>query len=401
MSMQRPLAGFRVVEFSHFIAAPSVGQRLAEMGAEVTKIEPPAGDPTRPDGQAASVIFETYNRGKRSVTLDLNDPDDEATAFALATGADIVIHNLSAASLARHGLDGASVRAVNPAVIYGSVRGFPSNTARAHDKGFDGVGQAESGMLWVNGTPESGPLKLPYSPVDTVTGDALLQAVLAAVINRLRTGEGSEVEVSLFEGGVHLQQTYWAGFLKSGVSPDPIGNREPSVAPAAEILRVADGTVIMSAYLPDHYRALCGLLGLEHLIEDPRFVTNEVRLRNQVELHDLIQDRLAQRGWTVAQASEAFDSIKIPHGVVGSYQDILDGGLLQQSEQLALITRDDGTQYQVLNAPYRVIGEHRPAISAAPPTLGAHTDAVRDEVAAGRWGSAARLDDIVEERKAS
>ncbi|WIY82787.1 CoA transferase [Propionimicrobium sp. PCR01-08-3] len=382
-----PLAGFRVVEFSHFIAAPSVGQRLAELGAEVTKIEPPAGDPTRPEGRAGSAIFETYNRGKRSIVLDLNDPDDEALAFSLASGADIVIHNMSAASLARHGLDGASVRAANPQIIYGSVRGFPSNTRRAHDKGFDGIGQAESGMLWVNGTAESGPLKLPYSPVDTVTGDALLQAVLAAVIKRLRTGEGSEVEVSLFEGGLHLQQTYWADFLQSGVSPDPIGNLEPSVAPAAEILKVADGTVIMSAYLPPHWEALCGLLGLDALVADPRFVNNEVRLANQVELHGLIQDALERLGWTVAEASEAFDGIRIPHGVVGSYQDIFDGGLLQESGQLAVATRANGTQYQVFNAPYRVIGDDRPRKSAAPPVLGADGDIVRAEVARGEWGT--------------
>lgn len=297
MSEFRPLQGLRVVELSHFIAAPSVGQRLVELGAEVTKIEPPAGDPTRRDGQAGSVIFETYNLGKRSVTLNLKDPDDEVLAFSLATGADIVIHNMSASSLARHGLDGATVWAANPQVIYGTVRGFPSNSHRADDKGFDGIGQAESGMLWVNSTPESGPLKLPYSPVDTVTVDAPLQAILVAVINRLRTGEGSEVEVSLFEGGVHLQQTYWADFLQSGIAPDPIGNLEPSGAPAAEILRVTDGTVIMSAYLPNHYLALCDLLGLEELIDDPRVVSNELRLANQVELYGLIQDALDGLGW--------------------------------------------------------------------------------------------------------
>lgn len=381
-----PLTGLRVVEFSHFIAAPSVGQRLAELGAEVTKVETPAGDPTRPTtGSASSTIFEAYNRGKRSVVLDLRDPDDASLARSLATGADIVIHNISASSMARHGLDGPSVRAANPRVIYGSVSGFPSNSSRAGQKGFDGIGQAETGMLWVNGTPETGPLKLPYAPVDTATGDALLQAILVAVIERMQTGEGAEIEVSLFEAGVHAQHAYWSNFLQTGVSPGPIGNREPSVAPAAEILRVADGIVIMSAYLPAHFQALCELLGLEDLVHDPRFATNDARLVNQLELHDLIQGALDRLGWTVAEAGQAFESIRIAHGVVGSYQDILDSQVMQESDQLAVTTRADGSQYLALNPPYRVIGQRRPAEVVGPPELGADSATVRAEIGDGLW----------------
>lgn len=382
----RPLEGLRVVEFTHFIAGPSAGQRLAELGADVIKVEPPKGDPTRPGpGNANASHFLAFNRGKRSVVLDLRDPDDEEAARKLAAGADIVLHNVSAESMARHGLDGPSIRALNPLVIYGSVRGFPSNTTRAGQKGFDGIGQAESGMVWVNGTSESGPLKLPYAPVDTATGDALLQGILAAVIKRLRTGQGSEIEVSLFEGGIHLQQAAWSKFLQSGQSPERIGNLEADVAPAAEILAVVDGFVIMSAYLPPHFAALCQLLGIEELLDDPRFATNDTRLAHQVELHDLIQAAVDRQGWTVREAGEAFESIRIAHGVVRSYRDILDDDAIHDSGQLAEATRPDGTTYLALNAPYRVAGEQRPKQSPPTPRLGEHTAEVLAEIARGEW----------------
>jgi crotonobetainyl-CoA:carnitine CoA-transferase CaiB-like acyl-CoA transferase len=386
-----PLEGLRVVEFTHFIAGPSAGQRLAELGADVIKVEPPKGDPTRPGPGRESVShFLAFNRGKRSVVLDLRDPDDERAAQTLAAGADIVLHNVSGESMARHGLDGPSVRAVNPSVIYGSVSGFPSNTARAGQKGFDGIGQAESGMVWVNGTLESGPLKLPYAPVDTATGDALIQGVLAAVIKRLRTGQGSEIEVSLFEGGIHLQQAAWSKFLQTGVNPGRIGNLEADVAPAAEILEVSDGFVIMSAYLPAHFAALCRLLDIEHLLDDPRFTTNDERLANQVELHDLIQAAVDRQGWTVAAAGEAFESIRIAHGVVRSYQDILDGADIHDSGQLARTPRVDGPDYYALNAPYRVAGEQRPQQSPPAPALGEHTAEVLAEIERGEWGETRR-----------
>lgn len=386
MSAFSPLSGLRVVEFTHFIAGPSAGQRLADLGAEVVKVEPPGGDPARPGaGNNRAVLFYALNRGKRSVVLDLKDPADEAAAQRLAHGADVVLHNISASSIARHGLDHASVSAVNPSVVYGSVTGFPSNTARGTAKAFDGIGQAESGMLWVNGTEESGPLKLPYAPVDTTTGNALAEAVLAALVRRLRTGEGAEIRISLFEAGVQLQQSSWSKFLQTGVDPGRIGNLEPDVAPAAEILRVADGWVILSAYLAGHFAALLDLLGLSHLADDPRFATLDARVTHQVALHDAIQDALTSTGWTVAEASERFESIRIAHGVVGSYRDIWEGDLLRPSGMIATGEREDGSEYPVLNPPYRVAGHERPTRSPAAPALGADTAAVREELAAGAW----------------
>lgn len=373
----KPLSGWRVVEFSHFIAAPSVGQALADLGAEVIKVENPKGDPTRPQsGSVASSIFETYNHGKKSVVLDLNDPEDEKTAQELALSANIVIHNISANSMERHGLGGKQLREKNPALIYGSVRGFPSNTSRANDKGFDGIGQAETGMIWVNGTEETGPLKLPYNPVDTATGDSLLQGILAAVIKQLRTGEGSEVETSLFEGGLHAQTYYWGLFLQTGESPGRIGNREPAVAPAAEIHQVQDGYIIFSAYLPSHWEALCNVLGVPELITDPLYLTNQNRLTNQDELWQRIQEALDHKGWTVEETGKAFDSIRIAHGQVSSYQDIYDRGLLHESGQLAQVLEDGRDPYYVFNRPYRFIGQDRPETAPAPPQLGADTEEV-------------------------
>lgn len=375
--IDKPLEGWRVVEFSHFIAAPSVGQALADLGAEVIKVESPKGDPTRPaTGSVASSIFKTFNHGKKSVVLDLNDEEDEQIAQELALSADIVIHNISASSMERHGLGGKTLREKNHALIYGSIRGFPSNTSRANDKGFDGIGQAESGMIWVNGTEETGPLKLPYNPVDVATGDSLLQGIFAAIIKRLRTGEGSEVETSLFEGGLHAQSYYWGLFLQTGINPGRIGNREPAVAPAAEIHQVRDGYVIFSAYLPAHWEALCHLLDVPHLVTDPLYLTNQDRLENQDELWQALQDAIDKKGWTVNEAGQAFDTIRIAHGQVSSYQDIYDRGLLHESQQLAQITEEGRAPYYVFNRPYRFVDAQRPAVALPPPKLGAHTDEV-------------------------
>lgn len=181
--------------------------------------------------------------------------------------------------------------------------------------------------------------------------------------------------------------TFLSKFLQTGVNPGRIGNLEPSVAPAAEILEVSDGYVIMSAYVPEHYEAMCRLLEIEELITDPRFATSESRLANQQELHDLIQAAITRSGWSVEQAGEAFDSINIAHGVVRDYQQVLDGGLLHEAGGLATTLREDGSTYLALNAPYRVIGTTQPATSAPPPALGADNEAIRSELADGRWGT--------------
>lgn len=380
-----PLTGLRVVEFTHFIAGPSAGMRLAELGADVVKVEPPTGDPGRPSPHhEAASHFLALNRGKRSVVLDLRDPLDEAAAVDLVRGADIVVHNLAPESMQRHGLDAESVRTVNPGVIYASVSGFPAGSSRAQVRGFDGIGQAESGMVWVNGTPDSGPLKLPYAPVDTVAGDMLVEGILAAVVRRLRTGEGSVVDVSLFEAGIHLQQSYWGRYLQFGRVQERIGNLEADVAPAAEILRVSDGHVIMSAYLPHHYEALAKLLETPELLTDPRFATNDLRLSNQRELHDIIQAAIDRRGWDKQAATEAFASIHIAHGQVNSYDDVIATGLFDEINQVVTTTRPDGSSYQALNAPFR-LNRHRPSITRPAPALGAHTDEVRAEITAGQW----------------
>ena len=384
--LDKPLTGVRVVEFSHFIAAPSAGQALVDLGAEVVKVEPPRGDPARPSaGNNRATMFYAFNRGKRSIVLDLRDPEDEATAQTLARGADIVVHNVSPRSMRRHGLDAASVRGANPRVVYASVSGFPSNTARGGAKAFDGIGQAETGMLAVNGSPGTGPTKLPFAPVDNATASTLVQAILAAYVRRLRTGEGGEVEVSLFEAGVAAQQSYWASFLQRGSVPERIGNLEPDVAPAAEILDVADGTVILSAYLADHFRALAGLLDITWVLDDPRFATLDRRVENQVVLHDVIQGALTERGWSVAEAGEAFESIGIAHGIVGSYADIEAGDVLRPSGMVREARREDGTTYDAFHLPYRFGGVERDPRSPAVPALGADGATIRAEIAAGRW----------------
>lgn len=379
--MTQPLAGIRVVEFSQFIAAPSAGQRLADLGADVIKVEPPRGDPARPsagfDGRA---MWGAFNRNKRSIALDLRDAADEQTARALALSADVVLHNVTKRSMAKHGLDAESLRETKPELIYASVSGFPSNGPMAEVKGFDGIGQAESGLMAVNGFPDTGPLKLPYAPVDLTTGDLLTQGILAALLQLERFGEGSTLEISLFEAGLHLQETYYYKYLRSGKVPGRIGNNEPEVAPAAEILKVRDGYVIVSAYMEPHWVALTDSFGAPELRDDPRFIDNDTRLANQEALHAIIQGWVAEL--TVAEAAERFNEIGLANGQVRDYQEVFDGPNLKASGMYTQIPDGAGGHYDALNLPYRFVGKDRPS-HRPPPQLDAHGDELRNELSVG------------------
>lgn len=231
-------------------------QMLSDLGAEVIKIEPPSGDQARGIGAYGEGIVLAYNRGKRSIVLDLKQAGDRETALGLIAEADVVVQNLRADALARLGLGPDELRAANPRLVHVSVRGFSSRGPSAQRAGLDIAAQAESGLMSVNGELGGDPLRVGFPIADVAASYAVVQVVLAALLRRERTGEGGVAEVSLLDAAIHLQSAMWGEWHASGQEPRRKGNGQATVAPAADLVRTADGTIVLSAYTAEHFARL-------------------------------------------------------------------------------------------------------------------------------------------------
>ncbi len=267
--IDKPLDGVRVIDFGQFIAAPAATQVLVDLGADVIKVEPVHGESARGIGAHGKAMVENYNRGKRAIALDLKDPRGQEIARRLIAGADIVVQNLRPGVMDKLGLGAEEMRAAHPHLVYATVSGFGLHGPSRNRAGLDIAAQAESGLMWVTGEHDGEPQKVGAQIVDAATGYVCAQAILGAYIRRLRTGEGDTVEVSLLEVAIHLQAPNWGAYLDTGNEPRRMGNGQPTVAPAADIMPTSDGSVVVSAYSEVHFRRLCRLLGRAELATTP------------------------------------------------------------------------------------------------------------------------------------
>ena len=293
-----PLAGLLVADFSRILAGPYASMLLADMGAEVIKVESPGGDDTRtwvpPVRAGISTYYLAINRNKRSVALDFKDPADLALARSLAARADVVIENFKPGGLAKFGLDYDSVAAQNAGVVYASISGFGSNGG-AKLPGYDLIVQAISGLMSLTGDPEGEPYRAGISIFDVMSGMQATIGVLAALRHRAATGEGQHVEVNLLATALSGMVNQASAYVAGGVVPFRMGNAHPSLFPY-EPLPTADGDLIITAGNDGQFAKLCTALGLPELIEDPRFSRNEDRTANREELRPLLVERLRTKG---------------------------------------------------------------------------------------------------------
>ena len=269
-----PLHGLRVIEFGQFIAVPSAAQVLADLGADVIKVESPAGDAARQSGwasDAAGPMFSAYNRGKRSVVLDLRSEQDREKARQLAVGADVVLQNARPGSMEKVGLGPDRLLALAPRLIYGQVSGFGQQGPSSIRAGFDIAAQAESGMMSLNGEAGRDPVRVGFTVVDVLAGQTLATGVMASLIRRGVTGKGGLVDISLIDVAVAAIANAWAEYRLTQVMPLRKGNGQPTMAPAADVLNTKDGQVVLSAYTEDHFSKLCQIIGKPELAADPRF----------------------------------------------------------------------------------------------------------------------------------
>ena len=292
-----PLAGLLVADFSRILAGPYCTMLLADLGAEVVKVESPRGDDTRtwmpPVRAGVSTYYLAVNRNKRSVALDLGEPGDRAAAQELAARADVLVENFKPGGLARFGLGYAAVSERNPAVVYASISGFGSGGGAALP-GYDLVVQAISGLMSLTGEADGEPFRAGVAVFDVMSGLQAAIGILAALHHRAASGRGQHVQVNLLSAALSGLVNQASAVVAGGVVPYRMGNSHPSLFPY-EPLPAADGELIIIAGNDGQFRKLCEVLGAPELADDVRFVRNKDRTANRDQLRPLLTERLARR----------------------------------------------------------------------------------------------------------
>jgi len=319
-----PLAGLLVADFSRVLAGPYATMLLADLGAEVVKVEGPHGDDTRswkpPVRNGISTYYLGVNRNKRSVALDLKDPDDRAAAHELARRADVVVENFRTGGLARFDLDYESVAATNPRVVYASITGFGPQPGGAELPGYDLIVQAISGLMSLPGDPDGPPYRAGISVFDVMAGLHANIGILAALHHRDETGLGQHVEVNLLASALSGLVNHSSAYVAGGTVPFRMGNAHPSLFPY-EPLPTADGELVVIAGNDGQFRKLCQVLDLPDLPDDPRFGRNQDRTANRAALRPILVARLAKR-----TKDEWFRDL-LAAGVPSAPINTIDGGV--------------------------------------------------------------------------
>lgn len=315
------LTGLRVVDLSRVLAGPLCTQMLADHGAGVVKIEPPSGDETRHlgppfDAAGEAAYFGAVNRGKRALALDLSRPEGRAVLERLLADADVLVENFLPGTLERWNLGYAEVLSARfPRLIHCSISGFGADGPLGGLPGYDAVLQAMCGLMSINGTPESGPVRIGIPIVDYVTGYNAFSGILLALSARERTGRGQRVEVALFDTALALLVPHAANWLCSGRTPGLLGSAHPNIAPYDKF-RAGDGELFLGIVNDGQFRRFCGRIEREDLLEDPRFRTNAERLRHVDALRGEIERTLS--GFKVGDLCRDLMQNGVPAGAVNT-----------------------------------------------------------------------------------
>jgi|TARA_R100000049_G_C1957318_1_gene116990 crotonobetainyl-CoA:carnitine CoA-transferase CaiB-like acyl-CoA transferase len=325
-----PLAGLKVLELARVLAGPWAGQILADLGADVIKVESPDGDGTRKwgppwierdHGEREAAYYHATNRGKRSIIADFRDEDDLARIHDLASSADVVLENFKTGTLTKFGLDYKSLAQVNARLVYCSITGFGQTGPRAHEAGYDFVIQAMSGFMALTGEPQGQPMKMGISISDLTCGLYSVIGIQAALAMRARTGRGQHVDMALLDCSVGLLASQAMHFLTTGENPPRMGNEHAQVS-AYGVFPVADGKVVLAPANDGLFRRLLPLFGRNDLLTDERFATNEGRLANREELDAIIAGETSK--WQMDELLADCAAAGIPAGRVNAVDSVFD-----------------------------------------------------------------------------
>lgn len=378
MKLDYPLEGIRVLDFSQLIAGPSATSMLADLGADVIKLETPHGDTTRNMGSSRkhgfSAAFAAYNRGKRSLALDLQSPEGLEVARKLVTSCDVLIEAFRPGVMDRLGLGYEQVRKIKPDIIYVSFSGFGEDGPMANRPGVDVLIQGESGIMSITGEPDGPPLKVGFTAVDAAAGFALAKSIMAGLIGRLRTGEGCRMRMCLMDVALYMQAVPITEYLMSGEEPVRTGNRPPLGAPAG-MFQTRDGALIVSGYFDNQWSDLCRLLDVEELTAHPDFHDNEARIRNSDRLYPLLQKKLLEK--TSAEWKGLFASTRIIYGDVLGYPQVVEHPQVQHNK--TLIDVAVGPEHlRSVALPLNIDGHARRNLT--PPAFGEHSVEILEEI---------------------
>ncbi len=365
MSVRYPLEGIKVVDIGQYIAGPGAAMILLELGADVIKIEPLSGDQSRHAGFYGDAMVKTYNRSKKSIALDLKAERGREVAKQLILASDVLVQNLRPGAAERLGLGAEAMCALQPRLVYATVSGFGDTKASRGRVGFDIAAQAESGLMSVTGDASGEPQKVGVPIIDSATTHVVAEAVLAALFQRERTGRGAIINTSLLEVALSLQASNFTDFLLRDVEPRRVGNGQPNNAPAAELVRTKDGTIVLSAYAEDHWARFCRLLEREDLIVDIRFCTNEARVANRAALRATLAAMLS--GYTSDECVDFLTRNQIVAGVVRGYRDVHASDVVRETGIFSRTEGGGSADYEAMGLPYQFAGlQRRPTQSLSP-----------------------------------
>ncbi|MGY6411724.1 MAG: CaiB/BaiF CoA transferase family protein [Alkalilacustris sp.] len=330
-----PLAGLKVVELARILAGPWAGQVLADLGAEVIKVESPAGDDTRawgppfldrPDGSRDAAYFHAANRGKASVRADFRTAEGQALVHDLLSDADVVLENFKVGGLAKYGLDWPSLSARHPRLIYCSITGFGQYGPYAHRAGYDYIIQGMSGLMSITGAADGPPLRAGVAIVDIFTGLYASTAILAALHRRARTGRGEHIDMALLDCAVAVTANQAMNYLATGNPPGREGHFHPNLAPY-QVVPCADGHMILATGNDAQYHRFCRIIGRADLAEAPQYATNALRVAARTALSDAISAETAR--WPKADLLAACAAEGVPAGPINDLGEVFDDPQVQ------------------------------------------------------------------------
>ncbi len=384
----KPLAGLKVLELARILAGPWVGQMLADLGADVVKVERPgAGDDTRgwgppfveaaDGGDLSAAYFHSCNRGKRSIAVDFESAEGQALVRKLAAHADVVIENFKVGGLKKYGLDYESLKGVNPRLVYCSITGFGQTGPYASRAGYDFMIQGLGGIMDLTGDPDGEPQKIGVAYVDIFTGVYSVVGILAALRRRDQTGEGAHLDMALLDVQTSVLANQAMNYLASGTSPRRMGNAHPNIVPY-QVFPVSDGHVIVAVGNDGQFSRFVAVLGQPELAQDERFATNAGRVRHRAELVPILTT-LTLRSTREALLA-ALEKQGVPAGPINTVADVFaDPQVIARGMRIDLpaSAAKDGAIPSV-RSPVVINGE--PMAAARPsPRLGEHTDEVLND----------------------
>lgn len=378
--MQAPLEGIKVIELARILAGPWIGQTLADLGADVIKVESPEGDDTRKWGppyiddgaEQSAAYYHGCNRGKRSIVCDFREENGRETVLKLIQDADVVIENFKLGGLEKYGLDYESLRKINPRLIYCSVTGFGHDGPYAARAGYDFMIQGMSGIMDITGDPKGEPQKMGVALVDIITGLYGVIGIQSALFQRQITGFGQHIDMSLFDCMTGVLANQAMNFLASGIAPKRLGNAHPNIAPY-QTLPVQDGYFIIACGNDGQFAKLSQALGLAELANDEKFRTNAARVKNRDELTALLEAKTSL--WMRDDLLLALEKLGVPAGPINTIADVFN-----DPQFIARQMRVDNQGVPGLRTPLK-FSDAVLKTDRRSPRLGEHTEEILAELA--------------------